>query len=52
VERLLTAEDLERLGEAARWSRRFEQVLDAFERAAAAFESTGDRRSARALPQS
>ncbi|MBV9005616.1 MAG: hypothetical protein JO181_13225 [Solirubrobacterales bacterium] len=43
---LLSAEDLERLGEAARWSRHFEQVLDALERAAAAYESGGDRRSA------
>jgi class 3 adenylate cyclase len=42
----LLAEDLERLGEAARWSRHFDVMLDAFERAAAAYESAGDRRSA------
>ncbi len=42
----LAAEDLERLGEAARWSRHFDQMLDTFERAAAAYESAGDRRSA------
>ena len=46
AEGLLAAEDLERLGEAARWSRRFEQMLDAFERAAAGYESRGERRSA------
>lgn len=33
----LAAEDLERLGEAARWSRHFDQMLDTFERAAAAY---------------
>ncbi len=42
----LSPEDLERLGEAARWSRHFDEMLDAFERAAAAYESAGDRRSA------
>jgi hypothetical protein len=46
AESSLTPEDLERLGEAARWSRHFEQMLDSFERAAAAYESAGDRRSA------
>jgi hypothetical protein len=42
----LTPEDLERFGEAARWSRHFDEMLDIFERAAAAYESVGDRRSA------
>jgi DNA-binding SARP family transcriptional activator len=42
----LAAEDLERLGEAARWSRHFEDMLDAFERCVAAYESVGDRQSA------
>jgi class 3 adenylate cyclase len=42
----LTPEDLERLGEAARWSRHFDEMFDTFERAAAAYESRGDRRSA------
>jgi DNA-binding SARP family transcriptional activator len=42
----LAAEDLERLGEAARWSRRFEGMLDAFERSLATYESVGDRQSA------
>jgi len=42
----LLPEDLERWGEAARWSRHFDQMLDIFERAAAAYESAGERRSA------
>ena len=42
----LAPEDLERLGEAARWSRHFDEMLDAFESAASAYESAGDRRSA------
>ena len=42
----LPAEDLERLGEAARWSRHFDEMLDAFERAAAGYESARDHRSA------
>jgi class 3 adenylate cyclase len=46
AKRSLTPEDLERLGEAARWSRHFDVMLDAFERAAAGYESAGDRRSA------
>ena len=46
AERPLAPEDLERLGEAARWSRHFNEMLDAFERAVAAYESAGDRRSA------
>jgi hypothetical protein len=42
----LAPEDLERLGEAARWSRHFDEMFDIFERASAAYESGGDRRSA------
>ncbi len=42
----LPPEDLERLAEAARWSRHFDEMLDAFERAAAGYERTRDRRSA------
>jgi DNA-binding SARP family transcriptional activator len=42
----LPAEDLECLGEAARWSRHFEDMLDAFERSLAGYESVGDRQSA------
>jgi class 3 adenylate cyclase len=43
---VLAPADLERLGEAARWSRHFDQMFDVLERAAAAYERTGDRRSA------
>ncbi|MGZ4174418.1 MAG: hypothetical protein ACXVQR_08060, partial [Solirubrobacteraceae bacterium] len=46
AERALGAEDLERLGDAARWSRHFDEMLDAFERAAAAYDGAGERRSA------
>jgi class 3 adenylate cyclase len=46
AERTLAPLDLERLGEAARWSRHFDAMLDTFERAAAAYESAGDGRSA------
>jgi class 3 adenylate cyclase len=46
AERTLAPADLERLGEAARWSRHFDAMLDTFERAAAAYESAGDGRSA------
>jgi class 3 adenylate cyclase len=42
----LAPQDLERLGDAARWSRHFDEMFDAFERAAAAYESCADRRSA------
>ena len=42
----LAPEDLERLGEAARWSRHFDEMFDIFERASAAYEKGGDRRSA------
>jgi hypothetical protein len=46
AERSLAPEDLERLGEAARWSRHFNEMLDAFERAVAAYERVGERRPA------
>ena len=46
AERLLCPEDLERLGEAARWSRHFDGMFDAFERSVAGYEMAGDRRSA------
>ena len=42
----LSPEELERWGEAARWSRHFDEMLDIFERAAAGYESVGDRRAA------
>jgi class 3 adenylate cyclase len=42
----LPSEDLERLGEAARWSRHFNEMLGIFERVAAKYESAGDRRAA------
>ena len=42
----LSPEELERWGEAARWSRHFDDMLDIFERAAAGYESVGDRRAA------
>ncbi len=42
----LAPEDLERLGEAARWSRHFDEMFDILERASAAYERGGDRRSA------
>jgi tetratricopeptide (TPR) repeat protein len=42
----LAGEDLERLAEAARWSRHFPEMLDAFERAEGAFARAGDRRGA------
>ncbi len=46
VQRSLSAADLERFGESARWSRHFPEMLDAFERAAEAYQRAGDRRSA------
>jgi len=46
AERSLAPEDLERLGEAARWSRHFNEMFDAFERSVAGYEIAGDRRSA------
>jgi class 3 adenylate cyclase len=46
AERSLSPEDLERLGEAARWSRHFHGMFDAFERSVAGYEVAGDRRSA------
>jgi len=42
----LAGEDLERLAEAARWSRHFPEMLDTFERAEGAFARAGDRRGA------
>jgi class 3 adenylate cyclase len=42
----LGPEDLERLADAARWSRHYPEMLDAFERAEAAYERAGDRRGA------
>jgi class 3 adenylate cyclase len=42
----LGPEDLERLAEAARWSRHYPEMLDAYERAEAAFERGGDCRGA------
>ena len=42
----LGPEDLERLGEAARWSRRSAEMFDAFERAAAGYQGAGDACSA------
>jgi class 3 adenylate cyclase len=42
----LGPEDLERLADAARWSRHYSEMFDAFERAATAFERAGDRRGA------
>ncbi len=42
----LAGEDLERLADAARWSRHYPEMLDAFERAEATFSAAGDRRGA------
>jgi class 3 adenylate cyclase len=42
----LGPEDLERLADTARWSRHYSEMLDAFERAEAAFARAGDRRGA------
>ncbi|MGH9050567.1 MAG: adenylate/guanylate cyclase domain-containing protein [Acidimicrobiia bacterium] len=42
----LSAEDLERLAQAARWSRHYPEMLDAFERAEAAYAARDDRRGA------
>ena len=44
----LVPEDLERLADAARWSRHYSEMLDTFERAEAAYERAGDRRGAHA----
>jgi class 3 adenylate cyclase len=46
AETALSPEDLERLGEAARWSRHFNGMFDAFERSVAGYELAGDPRSA------
>ncbi len=45
----LEGEDLERLAEAARWSRHFDQLLDLLERAESAYASAGDQRGAARL---
>lgn len=42
----LDAADLERLAHAARWSRHYPEMFDAFERAEAAFDAAGDHRGA------
>lgn len=42
----LDADDLERLAHAARWSRHYAEMFDAFERAEAAYDSVGDHRGA------
>jgi hypothetical protein len=42
----LEPDDLERLADTARWSRHYSEMLDAFERAEAAFARAGDRRGA------
>jgi class 3 adenylate cyclase/tetratricopeptide (TPR) repeat protein len=42
----LVGEDLERLADAARWSRHFDQLLDLLERAQSAYAATGDHRGA------
>lgn len=46
AEARLEPEDLERLADTARWSRHYPEMLDAFERAQAAFARAGDRRGA------
>jgi tetratricopeptide (TPR) repeat protein len=42
----LKAEDMERLGEAARWSKHWDEMLGAFERAGSRFEQASDKRGA------
>jgi class 3 adenylate cyclase len=42
----LVGEDLERLAEAARWSRHFDQLVDLLERAQSAYAATADHRGA------
>jgi class 3 adenylate cyclase len=44
--RALAAADLERLADAARWTRRYDEMLELLERAEAGFERAGDRRGA------
>ena len=46
AERSLSPEDVECLGEAARWSRHFNRMFDAFERSVAGYEAAADHRSA------
>jgi len=45
-ERGLPPADLERLSEAARWTRRYDEMLEVLERAEAGYERDGDRRGA------
>jgi class 3 adenylate cyclase len=46
AERSLDGADLERMAEAAQWSRRFEEIPRLLERAEACYRAEGDRRSA------
>lgn len=46
AEHPLAPADLERLSNAAQWTRRYEEMLDLLERAEAGFEREGDRRAA------
>jgi len=46
AESALAGGDLERLAEAAEWSRRFEEMLRVLERAEASYRAAGDRRAA------
>ncbi len=46
AEQGLVPEDLERLSEAARWTRRYDEMLELLERAEAGYERDGDRRGA------
>jgi class 3 adenylate cyclase len=46
AERDLSAPDLERLSEAACWTRRYDEMLELLERAEASYERDGDRRGA------
>lgn len=46
AERALPPTDLERLSEAARWTRRYDEMLEALERSEAGYERDGDRRGA------
>ena len=46
AERALPPADLERLSDAACWTRRYDDMLELLERAEAGFERAGDRRGA------
>src|SRR5271163_2380241 len=46
AEHPLAPADLERLSNAAQWTRRYEEMLDLLERAEAGFEQEGDSRAA------